>query len=389
MPVMEAKTIAEKTFVTEKAAAATPAEEKAAAAASRALSRQPEIDTAKGMALMATVLGHILLLHDWPSNWIFTFHMPAFFFLSGMTFKPERYSGYGHFLKEKWKKRLIPYLVIVGAAFLVCMLRPSYRLPVLADGWRTQLIWSFYYTQPRNLYVGQAWFLIALFLAELMAYSWFKLFGKRHFLIKCYSLLLLAVIAVHIRRIDPFLPVGERLPWKMDSALCAAVFLLAGWGIAKWGGIQKLRPMAPFLFPLFTALSFYFGPRLFGYVNICDCVYVGAPYYYTAAFLGIAALMMAALLLKGSRFLRFCGRNSLPLFALQTFAIYLVIEAIEKATGTAYIPMFEMPGYKACLAVFAAAFGLMLLFLWPWQLYKAGKGRKAHEYNEINNRNKQ
>lgn len=51
--------------------------------------------------------------------------------------------------------------------------------------------------------------------------------------------------------------------------------------------------------------------------------------------------------------------------------------------------MFEMPGYKACLAVFAVAFGLMLLFLWPWQLYKAGRGRKAHEYNEINNRNKQ
>ena len=67
------------------------------------------------------------------------------------------------------------------------MLRPAYRAPVLNDGWRHQLLWIFYYAQPQNLYVGQLWFLAALFWAELLAYIWVRLVGKRHFLVQWYN----------------------------------------------------------------------------------------------------------------------------------------------------------------------------------------------------------
>ena len=186
--------------------------------------RRGEIDAAKGLALLSVVLGHVILLHTFPSNWIYTFHMPAFFFLSGMTFRPEKYDGLLPFLKDKARKRLLPYLGITALAFFICMLRPAYRAPVLNDGWSHQLLWIFYYTQPQNLYVGQLWFLVALFWAELMAWIWFQLAGKRHFLVKCYSVFLLALLAVRIQEINPYLPVGNRLPWKIDSALCACVF---------------------------------------------------------------------------------------------------------------------------------------------------------------------
>ena len=322
--------------------------------------RKGEIDAAKGLALLSVVLGHVILLHSFPSNWIFTFHMPAFFFLSGMTFRPEKYSDFLPFLKEKAKKRLLPYLGITALAFCICMLRPAYRAPVLNDGWRHQLLWIFYYAQPQNLYVGQLWFLAALFWADLLAYIWVRLAGKRHFLVQWYSAAVLAVLAVHIQAVNPYLPVGSRLPWKMDSALCASVFLLAGYCTARGKLVERMRPGALALIPLFTGLSFYFGPRLFGYVNICDCVYVGAPYYYTAAFLGTAALVLAGDFLKKSRLLRFIGRHSLPLFAGQTFAIYLVIEGIARVTGITYTPMFVMPGEKACLLITLAAILLML-----------------------------
>ena len=328
--------------------------------------RRGEIDAAKGLALLSVVLGHVILLHTFPSNWIYTFHMPVFFFLSGMTFRPEKYDGLLPFLKDKARKRLLPYLGITALAFFICMLRPAYRAPVLNDGWSHQLLWIFYYTQPQNLYVGQLWFLVALFWAELMAWIWFQLAGKRHLLVKCYSVFLLALLAVRIQEINPYLPVGNRLPWKIDSALCACVFLIAGYWTAKGRLLERLRPAALVFIPLFTYLSFYFGPRLFGYVNICDCVYVGAPYYYGAAFLGTAALVLAGDFLKKSRLLCFIGRHSLPLFAAQTFAIYLVIEGIAEVTGIAYIPMFEMPGEKACLLITLAALLLMLAGLWVY-----------------------
>ena len=79
--------------------------------------RRGEIDAAKGLALLSVVLGHVILLHTFPSNWIYTFHMPVFFFLSGMTFRPEKYDGLLPFLKDKARKRLLPYLGITALAF--------------------------------------------------------------------------------------------------------------------------------------------------------------------------------------------------------------------------------------------------------------------------------
>ncbi|MEI3166670.1 MAG: acyltransferase family protein [Lachnospiraceae bacterium] len=53
--------------------------------------RRSDIDIAKGFALFLVVLGHVVTMHHTIFRWIYAFHMPAFFFLSGMTFRPEKY----------------------------------------------------------------------------------------------------------------------------------------------------------------------------------------------------------------------------------------------------------------------------------------------------------
>lgn len=335
--------------------------------------RKTEIDVAKGFTLFLVVFGHVLESHGTLFNWIFTFHMPAFFFLSGMTFRPEKYRNYGHFLKDKWKKRIVPYFIITLIGFLICMIRPDYRTPVLEDGLRYQLTWIFYYAQPKNLYIGQVWFLVGLFMAEWISYTWFRIFGKCPLTVKCYSLLALALLAVNIRRIDVFLPAMGRLPWKIDTGFGAAVFVIAGYYANQNRIFEKMRPAVWFLIPLCTWFSYYFGPKLSGYVNICDCVYSAAPYYFTAAFLGITALILTADLFKNSRFWQYCGRYSLPLFASQTFAIYLVIEIIAWKTGITYTPMHDIPGDKVSLLISITAFALMVVFVFPWHCYKTYK----------------
>lgn len=332
--------------------------------------RRTEIDVAKGFALFLVIFGHIVTMHHTLFRWIFSFHMPAFFFLSGMTFRPEKYPDYMTYIKEKGRKLLIPYFAITFVAFIICMIRPDYRMPVLADGWKHQLLWIFYYTQPQNLYVGQIWFLVALFMAELIALIWLRIFDRKSLLIKCYSLLLLAVIAINIRYVYPYLPFGERLPWKLDSALCASVFVITGYYVNRHNLLERIKPAAVFLIPVCTWLSFFLGPQLSSYVNICDCSYNQAAYYYPAAFLGITALVLTARLCRGLRFWQFVGRNSMPLFAGQTFAIYFLVEMIAKITGVTYIPMENMPGNLASLGLAAATLMLMLAFVFPWQLLK-------------------
>ena len=54
------------------------------------MNRRSDIDIAKGFALFLVVLGHVVTMHHTIFRWIYAFHMPAFFFLSGMTFRPEK-----------------------------------------------------------------------------------------------------------------------------------------------------------------------------------------------------------------------------------------------------------------------------------------------------------
>lgn len=340
------------------------------------LMRKTEIDVAKGFALFFVVLGHVLVWDHKLTLWIFMFHMPAFFFLSGMTFRPEKYPSFIILLKDKLKKRIRPYFLITFIGFAICMLRPLYRQPILDAGWHYLLMSIFFYGHPQNLYIGQIWFLTALFSSELLAWVWFRFLGKRSIALRCFSLTLLAWIAINVRRLD--LPVVHHLPWKLDSALCAVIFLIAGYYAAKTKVFDRLWAvgMGWFLIPFTLWLSYYFGPKWYGYVNLCDCVYSPGPYYFLVAFLAIAALFFTAMLCKHSRFWQYCGRYSLPMFSAQTFAIYGINEIIVRATGIAYEPRHSMPGRLGVL-ISIAAFALMAAFVFPWHIYKKKKAEKT------------
>ena len=218
----------------------------------------------------------------------------------------------------------------------------------------------------------------ALFFAGLYALVWLRIFDRKHIVTRCYALTALMLAGTCIRLADPLIPVMERLPWKLDSALCAAVFLIAGYYTNRTKLLEKMMPYAGFLIPFFVALSFFFGPKLSEYVNLCDCRYTAPPYYFGAAFSGIFALLLTAKLaalpaVSGSvfsRFWQFCGRRSMLLFSIQSFALYFFVELILRTTGVELKPMEWMPTRLSTFALTAATFGLICLIGWPWDCYK-------------------
>lgn len=64
------------------------------------------LDMAKGYGTLLVILAH-LKQSSIPGWWIYTFHMPLFFFLSGYVFYvPDSFSA---FVKKKCKAILLPY----------------------------------------------------------------------------------------------------------------------------------------------------------------------------------------------------------------------------------------------------------------------------------------
>lgn len=65
--------------------------------------REHYIDVAKGVAMLLVIIGHITIIPSWLYAWINSFHMPLFFFLSGMVYNPYKYDKFKDFFKAKFK----------------------------------------------------------------------------------------------------------------------------------------------------------------------------------------------------------------------------------------------------------------------------------------------
>lgn len=74
------------------------------------------IDVAKGVGIFLMVMGHTSM-PDAVNRWIYSFHMPLFFLLSGLVFNPDKYHNGGGIFYRKSKRCLsrmcsLPFLQI-------------------------------------------------------------------------------------------------------------------------------------------------------------------------------------------------------------------------------------------------------------------------------------
>lgn len=94
------------------------------------------IDNEKGFVLLGVCLGHIgFSWNVFP--FICTFHMAAFFFLSGMLFRPDR--EWREFLGSKCRTLLLPYIIL--SLFFLFLSPPLYQLSAHYPGspWQNQI----------------------------------------------------------------------------------------------------------------------------------------------------------------------------------------------------------------------------------------------------------
>lgn len=94
------------------------------------------VDSAKGLGVLLVIIGHLLYSSDIPflNRWIYSFHMPLFFFLAGFLQKKHLHDD---FVFRKAKRLLVPYTLFVLAwipIYLVSFLLKSQSLvDILTD----------------------------------------------------------------------------------------------------------------------------------------------------------------------------------------------------------------------------------------------------------------
>lgn len=175
------------------------------------------IDTAKGIGLLLVMLGHLHV--PYMSTWIYTFHMPLFFFLSGVVFSGSKYS-FKEFCIKRIKSLVVPYFCLGFVIYLF------YVIVNAVIGTENSL-YGTNIDMFKNLFIQEhfwtIWFLACLFVVEILWYWIWKIFSRWLIAPAVVSICLCIVGLLRYR-----LGYGS-LPWNLDVALVAQFFFYVGY----------------------------------------------------------------------------------------------------------------------------------------------------------------
>lgn len=175
------------------------------------------IDVAKLMGLYLMILCHQTLVSSNISSFVYSFHMPLFFLVSGVFHKEREF--YVN-IKQIWRSLIVPYLLI-ALSFCLLYLVLRWRKDVLSDSYWDFAIGTF--ISPGKSYHSLStfciyiWFLLVL--AEIKIISAFT--ESKGILCTMTIGSVFAFYVLHVKW-------GGVMPFQVDSALMAFPFYVIG-----------------------------------------------------------------------------------------------------------------------------------------------------------------
>ncbi len=277
------------------------------------------IDYAKALAMILVILGHIDFANQGIKAWIYAFHMPAFFFVSGMLVKEQTARDVRSFAVALWKKfqgLMFPYFIW---ALIYTSLEGQNLLKVL---------YGSHQTLAGAGALTSLWFLPVLFEATALFYLAQLTFRKK---LNAPVKLILAAVSFCVAAFLPTFRHGW--PWCVNIAFSAFGFMLLGSVLLPW--LQKLVQSAAaagkgiiscaVIAILTFAASFLFLLNIpdNGYINTANAQYGNYLLFLLSAVIGTIFILSASILLdrflpkgRGDVF-AFLGQNTLCAFAVQ------------------------------------------------------------------------
>jgi len=289
-------------------------------------SRLPWVDALKGWGILLVVVGHVWSLQDISTfyQWIFSFHIPLFFFAAGLTLKLEQGITWGN-SRRRASVLLTPYFIfgLLGYAFYV----GGYFVAQVAGihveqfnyGLLRPLMGIAYGSVGEGLLVNSPiWFLPALLICTILILALNKFTSS--------TLLRYAVLIVFFS-LGYWVSLRAKLPFSAASALCAAIFMQMGLDlkdhIISYQRHRRLAFLIMLVFFSFTALA-----PVNGDVGLAGPTINHPVWFITFATVGTLASVALILFLQSlhglNRLMQIIGQHSLAILVVHMLIIKTV-----------------------------------------------------------------
>lgn len=283
------------------------------------------IDVAKFFGIFSIYVGHFGAAAGNAYNFVFSFHVPLFFFLAGCTETLSREKHLGRYVWKKVKAVLLPFFMFVVLSLLLFtfMYQEFTLMDVLIN-----LYWGMVKGAIRNqFFAGSIWFLSCYFVVVVL-FRVLRAFLNQYFVL-ALSVVSYCVVGYLGLQADP------RLVYNIDNALFYFVFFALGY--VTFPMINRLfaldAPWKKMVFGLSGAVALIFSAMIYYRVDPLEVwaeSKVGSLLVFAARAITISWFVCElSRLLEDAKFLRKIGEHTLYLCGNE----YLVKLLVPYAVG--------------------------------------------------------
>ena len=330
-------------------------------------SRDHAIDVMGGIGILLVVVGHATTI-PLVTGSIYSFHMPLFFFLSGLLFKDRNYITAGEIqhdfwewtgIRHKFRAYIVPFVFLYLGSYIWWLFVEGIFRP-LEEKWYMPLLDLV--TMSKE-FSGMApnrplWFLPCLFCVEVLFAILYRILYRHKLLwggvicLTCCGYYLIP--AVHLQ-----------LPLCFNSALVALVFYYLGF-LSKKSWETRTGYMESFSYAIVYGIAFFACLHVFHYkgLNLAYSVYDRSLLLVVlCAGLGIGMTANLSKLVSNNRFLEFLGRNSLLIFGTHLVVMRVVIFLFSKIQTLTIVELKEDLLQSLLISATTLLLVMLLLFM--------------------------
>ena len=292
------------------------------------MNRDPIYDRARGIGMILVIYGHMFT--GAPFSFIFSFHMPLFFVISGMLISKTRiessYSEWAKHIVKRYLPPLVFFSLLGGIVNALFFKTPDFR----------QMCKDFIlHMSSDELLTGAIWFLSMLGFVMLLMPLLIKLQKKVNWGFYAVVITTLSLLAYLLSKI-PY-----TLPFLIKTIPVALLFVYIGYSfksvLLEMANTKIAKRTVIYSFPLFLVLVF-----LNRTVNLAVPVYNDFFIYMICALYGTLMTMQISTY-KLPRFIDYLGEHSLIVFSLHAIWITAFVTILNHFLGTSYAPMVDIP----------------------------------------------
>lgn len=289
--------------------------------------RNPIFDRARGIGMLLVIYGH--MFHGIPFAFIFSFHMPLFFIMSGMLISENKiklpYKEWKKHIIKKYIPPIVFFSIFGGIVNVLFFKTPDFRI-MCKD--------FFLHMSSDELLTGAIWFLSMLGFVMLLMPLLVQIQQKVKWGGHIFTVVL-SIAAFLLSKI-PF-----TLPFLIKTIPTALLFVYLGYtykkSLLQLINNNNVKRSCIFILPIFILLVIFNRT-----VNIAVPVYNDFFVYLICSLYGTIMTLQISTY-KMSKFIEYIGKQSLIVFSLHAIWITTFVQVINNLLCEDYRPMVDLP----------------------------------------------